>query len=50
MLRNKLALQAYLMIALAMFAGFMIIPNIFTHIQVNLHYSRARIDEHQKHL
>jgi predicted MFS family arabinose efflux permease len=43
MLRNKLALQAYLMIALAMFARFMIIPNISTHIQVNLHYPRARI-------
>lgn len=41
--RNPTALGAFGYMALAMAAGFMIIPNISAHYQMNLDYPRARL-------
>lgn len=39
-LRSRLALMTYAMMALSMLAGFIIIPNISAHVQLNLGYPR----------
>lgn len=43
MLRKKLAVLSYSMMAISMMSGFMIIPNIATHLQLNLHYPREQL-------
>jgi predicted MFS family arabinose efflux permease len=43
MVSSRIVLEAYAIMALAMLAGFMIIPNISSHIQLNLHYPREYI-------
>lgn len=43
MLRSTLALNAYAIMGLATFGGFIIIPNISGHLQLNLHYPREYI-------
>jgi len=43
MLTWKLALQSYAILGLSMMAGFMIIPNIAAHLQINLGYPRDKL-------
>lgn len=40
MFRMRMALMSYLLIMLAMMSGFMIIPNIAAHLQLNIGYPR----------
>jgi predicted MFS family arabinose efflux permease len=42
-LRSPLALTSYAMMGCAMMAGFMIIPNISAHLQLNLDYPRSQL-------
>ena len=43
MLKSELALLTYFTFALIMIGGFMIIPNISAHIQLNIHYPRENL-------
>lgn len=43
MIRSRLALNAYAVIGMVTFGGFLIIPNISGHLQENLHYPREYI-------
>ena len=43
MLQSPLSLNAYGFMGLAMMGGFMIIPNIAAHLQLNLHYPRNQM-------
>ncbi len=42
-LNSRLTIFSYLMLGLGMMAGFMIIPNISAHLQLNLHYPRENL-------
>jgi predicted MFS family arabinose efflux permease len=42
-LESKLALSAYAFMALSMMSGFIIIPNISAHLQINLNYPRENL-------
>ena len=43
MLHSPLPLAAYVLMGLTMMGGFMIIPNIAAHLQLNLHYPREQM-------
>jgi predicted MFS family arabinose efflux permease len=43
MLKSPLPLTAYMFMGLTMMGGFMIIPNIAAHLQLNLHYPREHM-------
>lgn len=43
MLKSELAILTYMTFSLIMFGGFMIIPNISAHVQLNLNYPRESL-------